>query len=261
MELRALPQWGCVDFISDLHLQEQEMQTFTAWAAYMDSTAADAVFILGDLFEVWVGDDVLVDANTFEAQCAAVIARTARRCTVYIMHGNRDFLMGQTLMQRCGATSIDDPTVLEYAGKRWLLAHGDAQCLDDLAYQQFRMQVRNPQWQHDFLAKPLDERQSLARNMRQQSEAKKLQTADYADVDYAAAIQLLEAHHATCMIHGHTHRPGRHPLGENLERVVLSDWDLGAHPARADVLRIEASSVGAGHLKRISPLTASTLSD
>jgi UDP-2,3-diacylglucosamine hydrolase len=261
MELRAPLRWGCVDFISDLHLQAQEMQTFTAWVAYMDRTAADAIFMLGDLFEVWVGDDVLADPNTFEARCAAVIARTSRRCNLYVMHGNRDFLMGSAMMQHCGATLIDDPTVLEFGGRRWLLAHGDAQCLDDVAYQQFRVRVRSPQWQDDFLSKPLRERQAIARQMRQLSETKKQQRVGYADVDTAAVMQLLEAHHANGMIHGHTHRPGRHPLGAHLERLVLSDWDLGADPPRAEVLRLQATANGEARPTRISPLIASELAD
>jgi len=259
MDLAAPLHWRCVDFISDLHLQASEVETFKAWTTYMESTAADAVFILGDLFEVWVGDDVLTDANSFESQCAEVLARASLKRRVYIMHGNRDFLMGPVLMQRAKATLLDDPTVLAFAGQRWLLAHGDAQCLSDTAYQQFRSQVRSPQWQQDFLAKPLAERQALARNIRQQSEAVKKETPTFADVDGAAALTLLQAHNAHCMVHGHTHRPGRHPLGGDMERVVLSDWDLTATPPRADVLRIQHRAPVPPQPQRISPLTAATL--
>jgi UDP-2,3-diacylglucosamine hydrolase len=259
MELTAPLHWRCVDFISDLHLQASENETFKAWASYMESTAADAVFILGDLFEVWVGDDVLADAHSFEVQCAEVMARASLKRSVYVMHGNRDFLMGPALMQRAKATLLDDTTVLVFADRRWLLAHGDAQCLGDTAYQQFRTQVRSAQWQTDFLGKPLPERQALARSIRQKSESIKRENPSFADVDTAAASELLEAHNSHCLVHGHTHRPGRHPLGANTERVVLSDWDLAANPPRADVLRIQSPVAGQPRLQRISPVTAATL--
>ncbi len=259
MDLTAPLHWRCVDFISDLHLQASESETFKAWTTYMESTAADAVFILGDLFEVWVGDDVLADTHAFENECAEVLARASLKRSVYIMHGNRDFLMGPALMQRSKATLLDDPTVLVFADRRWLLAHGDAQCLGDTAYQQFRTQVRSPQWQQDFLAKPLVERQALARNIRQQSEAIKRETPTFTDVDGAAALTLLQAHNANCMVHGHTHRPGRHALAGDMERLVLSDWDLAAKPPRADVLRIQRNATGPSQPQRISPITAARL--
>lgn len=257
MELHAPSRWRCIDIISDLHLQEADSQTFAVWRHYLEHTAADAVFILGDLFEVWVGDDVLTQTAGFEQQCVDVLRATASRLDLYIMHGNRDFLMGPALMQACSATLLDDPTVLAFANQRWLLTHGDALCLDDTAYMQFRTVVRSAQWQQDFLAKPLPERLALARGMRTQSEALKRSDAVYADVDSAAANTLLQASAADHMIHGHTHRPGKHPLGAGRERLVLSDWDLHAQPPRAEVLRLRASATSqASTLERLPPAMA-----
>ncbi|MFZ3126473.1 MAG: UDP-2,3-diacylglucosamine diphosphatase [Rhodoferax sp.] len=257
MELQAPSRWRCIDIISDLHLQEADSQTFVAWRHYLEHTAADAVFILGDLFEVWVGDDVLAQPAGFEQRCVEVLRSVARRLDLHIMHGNRDFLMGPALMQACSATLLDDPTVLAFAGQRWLLTHGDALCLDDTDYQQFRAVVRSAPWQRDFLAKPLPERLALARGMRAQSEALKQSDTVYADVDSAAANTLLQASAADHMIHGHTHRPGKHPLVGGRERLVLSDWDLHAHPPRAEVLRLRSGATGhASTLERLPPAMA-----
>lgn len=265
MELRAPPHWRCVEFISDLHLHVHEPLTFEAWSQYLQQTTADAIFILGDLFEVWVGDDVLEDqagaSNGFEYQCAQVLRATADRTSVYIMPGNRDFLMGPALMQASGCTLLEDPCVLEFSSQRWLLTHGDALCLDDKAYMQFRALVRGAQWQRDFLEKPLHERLNLALHMRAQSEALKQGETHYADVDTAAAQVSLETLRADHMIHGHTHRPARHPLGACHDRWVLSDWDLSARPPRAEVLRLSLVLDGDGPagkalVQRLSPANA-----
>ena len=255
MELRASPQWRTVDFISDLHLHASEPATFSAWQHYMQTTPADAVFILGDLFEVWVGDDavnhdLLAPESSFEDKCAQVLGQTAQRLAVFFMHGNRDFLVGQGLMDLCNITLLDDPAVLEFpaaSGQRWLLSHGDALCILDTDYMQFRRQVRSDEWQHAFLSKPFEERQAIARELRRQSEAKKQSGAEYADVDAALANQWLQAANAKTLIHGHTHKPAVHGLGGGHVRVVLSDWDAAATPPRAEVLRLDAAG-----LRRIS---------
>ena len=241
-ELIAAPTWRAIDFISDLHLQASEAATFNVWQQYMQSTPADAVFILGDLFEVWVGDDAL-QSRSFESQCADVIRQTAARVPVFFMHGNRDFLVGSALMGLCHTRLLNDPTALIFAGQRWLLSHGDALCIDDLPYMQFRAQVRSPEWQQAFLARPLAERQAIARGLRQQSEARKQSGAEYADVDSQAARQLLHDTHGLTLIHGHTHKPAEHELGGGMTRVVLSDWDADAQPARAEVLRLTADGL------------------
>lgn len=251
-EIDAPASWRCVDFISDLHLQAAELQTFEAWAAYLRSTPANAVFILGDLFEVWVGDDVLSDPLSFEARCAQVLLSAAPQRTVYVMHGNRDFLMGTALMHACNTELLSDPTVLTFANQRWLLTHGDALCLDDKPYQTFRSTVRGPAWQQEFLGKPLSERQSLARGIREQSEARKRTQASYADVDSVAATEWLVQAHASHMIHGHTHQPATHRLPDKKERVVLSDWDMLATPPRAQVLRIAIDGAGQAIVERLS---------
>jgi UDP-2,3-diacylglucosamine hydrolase len=258
MEILAPPTWRCVDFISDLHLQASDTATFDAWRNYLHTTAADAVFILGDLLEVWVGDDVIADAAGFEALCATTIQAATARVPVYIMHGNRDFLMGPALMQACGAALLADPTTLTIFDQRWLLTHGDALCLDDVAYQQFRATVRSTEWQQTFLAQPLAERQKVAHGLREQSETRKREATDYADVDTSAAIALLNACNAKHMIHGHTHRPADHLLAGERKRFVLSDWDLQAHPPRAEIMRLTQGH-GKNQLARIAPESASAI--
>ena len=252
MELQAPSPWRTIDFISDLHLQATEMKTFAAWQHYLQHTSADAVFVLGDLFEVWVGDDALAVQDSFEQLCVQVLRVASQRLDIFILHGNRDFLMGHTLMQAVGATLIPDPTVLSFAGQRWLLTHGDALCLADTAYLAFREQVRSAAWQSSFLSKPLAERQALARQMRQQSETRKQTTHEYADVDTDAALQWLQKSNAATMIHGHTHRPNHHTLDVGHSRWVLSDWELDHVPVRADVLRIDLTHA---QPYRLNPVT------
>lgn len=245
-ELDAPPAWGTVDFISDLHLQASEPATFAAWQHYMESTPADAVFILGDLFEAWVGDDAVgadVLADSFEARCARVLGQAAGRLALFFMHGNRDFLVGPALMDLCNTTLLADPTVLGFHHQRWLLSHGDALCLDDVDYMAFRREVRSAAWQRGFLAKPLADRQAVARTLRAQSEARKQSGAVYADVDANAAREWLAAAQAHVLIHGHTHQPAVHDLGHGYSRVVLSDWDAAAPVARAEVLRLTADGL------------------
>ena len=259
MELHAPSRWQCIDFISDLHLQASESATVLAWQRYLRGTVADAVFILGDLFEVWVGDDTLAQSGSFEAQCANTLSSTANRLDLYILHGNRDFLMGPALAAACNCTLLDDPTLLSFAGERWLLTHGDALCLSDTDYLRFRTLVRSAQWQQDFMSKPLAERTAIAHSLRAQSEARKRSTTVYADVDVSAANSLLQAQGARHMIHGHTHRPATHHLDTERERLVLSDWDLNAQPPRADVLRLRLSGSGDGErytVERIPPSMA-----
>ncbi|MBI5277300.1 MAG: UDP-2,3-diacylglucosamine diphosphatase [Burkholderiales bacterium] len=239
-ELQAPPAWRSVEFISDLHLHPGEPATFDAWRRYMASTRADAVFILGDLFEAWPGDDAAGEPG-FDAECAAVLRQTARQRPVFFMHGNRDFLVGRSLLDDCGVTLLEDPTVFGFVGQRWLLTHGDQLCVDDQAYLQFRAQVRDPRWQAATLAKPLAERRALARSLREQSEARQRSGEPYADVDEPLALQWLEAADALTMIHGHTHRPADHVLAGGRTRIVLSDWGATASPPRMQALRVDAA--------------------
>ena len=237
MDLTAPSRWRAVDFISDLHLHPVEPLTLQAWFRYLERTTADAVFILGDLFEVWVGDDCL-EHDPFASQCVAALQACSKHADIFIMHGNRDFLMGDALMQACEAKLINDPTVLIFNGTRYLLSHGDALCLDDIAYQAFRKTVRSPGWQQEFLAQPVSQRQLQARQMRAQSENTKRSATVYADVDASEATQLLSDSAATTLIHGHTHRPARHILANGMDRWVLSDWHLDGSAPRGDVLRL-----------------------
>lgn len=249
MEIEAPSHWRCVDFISDLHLHGSDPLTFAAWCSYLQKTAADAVFVLGDLFEVWVGDDVLSLADSFEQRCAAMLRAAARRLGVYIMPGNRDFLMGPALMQACGTTLLPDPTVLTFAQERFVLTHGDALCLADTEYQQFRAHVRSVHWQRDFLQQPLAKRLEMAQGMRAQSEAHK-RTSTFVDVDSQAVQLALQTRSARYLIHGHTHRPETFQQGVDGTRLVLSDWDLSDSPPRSQVLRLSRSGDRL-HLQRL----------
>jgi UDP-2,3-diacylglucosamine hydrolase len=226
-----------VECISDLHLQAAHPATFAAWRRYMQGTRADALFILGDLFEAWVGDDA-AQAPGFEQDCAAVLHATAQRTPLFFLVGNRDFLVGQVLARSSGMVLLADPTVLVFGAQRWLLSHGDALCLDDTDYLAFRAQVRAPAWQLAFLAQPLAQRQEIARGMRAESEQLKRSGRVYADVDTGAALQWLRAADASVLVHGHTHRPADHALDATHSRIVLSDWDAEAAPPRAQALRL-----------------------
>lgn len=250
MPLIAPAHWQRIDFISDLHLQASEPDTLAAWQRYMARTRADALFILGDLFEVWVGDDSTTatgGAAGFELQCQQTLAAASQRLALYFIHGNRDFLLGARFASTCGMTLLPDPEVLEFDEQRWLLSHGDALCLGDTDYQQFRALVRSVGWQQNFLGKPLAERQAIARDLRLQSQARKNSGASYADVDSAMARQWLLQARANTLIHGHTHRPADHrltPEGDaavpTLRRLVLSDWEANSTPPRLQVLRLAA---------------------
>lgn len=249
--MKAPAHWRCVHFISDLHLQSSQPETVRVWQNYLASTAADAVFILGDLFDVWVGDDAAIapqGANapaTFERQCQLTLAQASQRLALYFMHGNRDFLLGPTFARACGMTLLDDPTVLVFDAQRLLLMHGDALCLDDTDYQQFRATVRSADWQRDFLAKPLSQRQSIARDLRAQSQARQASGTRYADVNIEATLDWLERAGASTLIHGHTHLPADHVLhsasGHTHYRRVLSDWDASAKPSRLQLLQLQRS--------------------
>ena len=245
--------WRTVDFISDLHLQENETATFEVWQAYMQKTTADAVCILGDLVEVGVGDDA-ADQHVFLQKCAAVLKACASKRQVAFMRGNRDFLVGSAFLNKCHVLDLQDPTVLNFASQKWLLSHGDAGCLGDTDYQSFRQVVRQAHWQEDFLAKTLTERESIARQLRSQSEIlKKNSSAVYADVADEWSTQMLQEAGATCLVHGHTHRPALHSLSEAplMQRYVLSDWDAASIRPRAEVLRWHVE----GKVERINLLS------
>ena len=248
-EFTASPGWRAIDFISDLHLSAALPHTAAAFAAHLQRTPADAVFILGDLFEAWVGDDMA--DHGFERGCADVMADAASRLQLGFMVGNRDFLVGAAFLRRTGCMGLPDPTVLDAWGQRVLLSHGDALCLADTAYQAFRTEVRSARWQTAFLAKPLAERLAIAAHIRSVSQSRRaFDGATDADVDPAAAVHWLHAMGAHEMVHGHTHRPGSAALAPGYKRHVLSDWDLD-HGHRAEVLRLTRAG-----FERLPPLQA-----
>ena len=251
--------WRHIDFISDLHLQASEPATFDLWRRYMQHTQADAIIILGDLFEVWIGDDMVnapptpPETLSFELQCAQVLKTASQRLKLYFMHGNRDFLLGSAFAQTCGMALINDPTILQFGGEQWLLSHGDALCLDDTQYMKFRADVRTPQWQNEFLKQSLTERQHVARALRNNSESRKGSGIMDADLDTEATCDWLRATQTPTLIHGHTHRPADHDLKEGLRRVVLSDWDASSKPARSEVLRLSLNDDKSVVMRRLNP--------
>lgn len=214
--------------ISDLHLAPERPAITAQFLRFARDTAAQAqaLYVLGDLFEYWAGDD---DDDALGIQAAAALqALSAGGTRVFLMHGNRDVLMGQALAKRCGATLLADPLLTELHGAPTLLTHGDALCTDDADYQRFRAYARDPANQEKFLAQPLAERREQMRGMRAQSEASKQRKAEaIMDVAPAAVEALLRRHGYPRLIHGHTHRPARHVHevdGHRCERWVLNDW-------------------------------------
>ncbi len=235
-EMAVPDSWQAIDFISDLHLCEAMPRTTEAWAAHLRHTRADCVVMLGDLFELWVGDE-LID-RPFEARCVALMAEAASHRELAFMVGNRDFLAGPRLWRDAGLRALPDPTVLDAWGQRVVLSHGDALCLADGPYQAFRAEVRSEAWRDGFLARPLDERLRIAAEIRQASQTRRQFDGDtQADVDPAEAVKWMHGLGAQEMVHGHTHRPGSQPLAPGFKRHVLSDWDLD-HGSRAEVLRL-----------------------
>ncbi len=244
-ELKAPAHWRCIEFISDLHLHEGLPRTFEAFEAYLANTQADAVLILGDLFEAWVGDDMR--HQPFEARCTQALQQAGSRLWLGLMVGNRDFLLGTDMAQACQAHALDDPCVLEAFGQRHLLTHGDAWCLNDTAYLAFRQQIRQPAWGTHFLARPLHERLAIAKQMRSDSQSEQRGMSYLADVDAALAQDWLTRLNCQSLVHGHTHRPGTAPFtADGACRHVLSDWHLDpdpvqATPPRGEVLRLSAA--------------------
>ena len=220
-------------FISDLHLWDDRPRTGARFEALLKRAVVecDALFILGDLFEYWAGDDdlasphVAAPVNALGRACAAGLA-------VWFMAGNRDFLIGEGFVQQTGVGLMDDPCVVHCGEHTLLLSHGDALCTDDVAYQQFRAQVRQPDWQAAFLRRPLAERHAMIAAMRARSEDKKSRTAAaIMDVNAAAVDAWLRHAPQATLIHGHTHRPNRHPHADGT-RAVLPDWDYDEVPHR-----------------------------
>lgn len=231
-------------FISDLHLSAAIPRTVAAFTHFIETVARDAraLFILGDLFEYWIGDDELASPWT-ATQCALMRGLTERGVELYVMRGNRDFLLGPRFAKAAGATLLDDPCTIEVFGKRIVLTHGDALCTLDAGYQRFRRWTRRRWVQRTFLAWPLAWRLALARKLRQRP----MQIPSYNpawDVTADAVAALFAASGCAALIHGHTHRPARH-LEAAGERWVLPDWDLDHGIARGGYLQVDAGGIRA----------------
>ena len=212
-------------FISDLHIDDERPQVLAGLRRWLDAHADgfDALYLLGDLAEAWVGDD---DDGPAANALREAMAAAAKRSAIYVMRGNRDFLLGERFAADTGATLLPDPSVVDIDGQRVLLAHGDAYCTGDAEYQRMRALFRSPAWQADVLAKPLAERRALAAALRSQSQAaNERKASNIMDVTPAAIAEAMAAADASLMVHGHTHRPGLHAVGDGRERIVLGDWD------------------------------------
>ncbi|MYD98755.1 MAG: UDP-2,3-diacylglucosamine diphosphatase [Gammaproteobacteria bacterium] len=221
-------------FISDLHIDESRPSVLAGLERLVDTDTRDVdmLVILGDLVEVWVGDD---DDGAVADAVRGVLSTAAERCPVFVMHGNRDFLLGERFAADTGVTLLDDPATIDIDGQPVFTAHGDAYCTRDTAYQRMRATFRSPTWQSTVLASSLDERRSLAASLRAQSMAANENKADnIMDVTPEAVEDALDQAGAELMVHGHTHRPGIHDLGGGRRRVVLGDWDRCGWKFRID---------------------------
>ena len=251
--------WACVDFISDLHLQAREPEVFEAFEYLLENTSAQALFILGDLFELWVGDDELDSPQgEFARRCVSALQAASRRLPLYLMPGNRDFLLSHHFYTQARVQALTDPAVLRTPERSYLLSHGDLLCTSDHAYQGFRETVRSETWQSEFLSQSLNKRLSLGQDMRAKSTAMQreqglTQTGLMFDLDAQACRDWLTAHQCQTLIHGHTHAPRQHDLGPDLERVVLSDWEANSSPPRLEVLRLEDNTLKRLHVLACGP--------
>ena len=221
-------------FISDLHLEESNSGVVEGFIAYLASlNARDDLYILGDLFEVWIGDD-------FQDPLIESVEAAIRSCpaSVYLMHGNRDFLIGRDFASRANISLLDDPTRISIAGEPVLLMHGDSLCTRDEAYIAIRSQLRDPAFQAQLMAQPIDARRQIAANARQESTYHKQQTTmEIMDVTPNEVNRIMTAHGVRTLIHGHTHRPMDHQSEGStgdLRRIVLGDWGKSGWHAVAD---------------------------
>jgi len=235
-------------FISDLHLTEkrpditQALFSFIQRECINSDRATSALYILGDFFEAWIGDD----CSTPLVEEVKVHLKTITNAGIdlYIMHGNRDFLIGQSFCNDIGAQLIEDGTIIHLNKQPVILMHGDTLCTQDIQYLAFREVVRNPSWQHDFLSKPISERLNIAQELRRKSQESAADKSEYImDVDPLAVEKTLDANHCSILIHGHTHRPATHPLTTPKGgcRYVLGDWDKYGWMIEANDESIELS--------------------
>jgi UDP-2,3-diacylglucosamine hydrolase len=229
-----MPSFEKTLFISDLHLDAENSVITQCFLNFLQSraTGCKSLYILGDLFEAWVGDD---DNSPLSRTVANALQQLSQSgSAVYIMHGNRDFLIGKEFADKCGASLLEEPAIISCHGQKLALLHGDTLCTRDVEYLQFRKMVRSERWQNDFLAKSLVERHMIAQQARQQSkEQSSHKASDIMDVTHQEVLNLFYKSQVNYIIHGHTHRPAVHtlrlqePINGLLEahRIVLGSWD------------------------------------
>lgn len=215
--------------ISDLHLEEERPDISRAFLHFLETRAsqAEALYILGDFFEVWIGDDAM---TPFQHSIAEALRRLSERGTrIYLMHGNRDFMLGDGFCRAAGCTLLSDPSVVELCGERVLLMHGDSLCTRDEGYMRLRRLLRNPFSLLVLRHLPLSTRRKLARKLRNESRTQtRMKATDIIDVTPELIPRVLAEHRVRTLIHGHTHRPATHELlvnGQPAQRIVLGDWD------------------------------------
>lgn len=215
-------------FIADLHLSPQTPELVEKSLAFFSTRAkqADALYILGDLFEVWLGDETIAAYQPV----VNALNELSQSTRIFIMHGNRDFLLGQQFEQLSGCTLIaEDAEKIDIYGTSTLIMHGDTLCTLDVSYQQFRQQVRDPAWQQQFLSYPLEQRKALAQQAREQSQTETQQKqTEIMDVTPDVVLEVMQQHQVSHLIHGHTHRPSIHELDANTKRYVVGDWKTEA---------------------------------
>ena len=215
-------------FVSDLHLDPERPRSIDTFVRFVNSEViyAERLFILGDLFEVWIGDDE--NDPRLEPVLEALTSLKAYEVPCYVMHGNRDFLLGDAFSERTGCRIMSDYVTVDVCGKSMLLTHGDLLCTDDVPYMHLRSTVRDPAWQGSFLRKSIAERRELAASMRAQSKTETAsKPSDIMDVNQRTVEETMRSHGVLYLVHGHTHRPGVHRFeldGENATRIVLGDW-------------------------------------
>jgi UDP-2,3-diacylglucosamine hydrolase len=230
-------------FVSDLHLQESHPRTLDAFLRFLAEHAsrAESLYLLGDIFEYWAGDDDL--ATPFHQRITGALrALSDAGVAVYWMAGNRDFLVGRDFARAAGLTLLAEPHVVRFHGEKVALVHGDAECTGDLKYMAFRAQVRDPAWQQQFLSMPLAQRKAIIAGLREGSrQAQGEKSYETMDVTPEAVAALHGATGADVLIHGHTHRPALHvDPATGRRRYVLPDWELDAEPARGGWIAIDA---------------------
>ena len=215
-------------FIADLHLSDQRPAITEQFINFLKHEArqARALYILGDLFEAWLGDDCILP--NYETIIKSLKELTSNKVPVYFIHGNRDFLIGERFCELSGCQLLDESTVITIDEQQYLIMHGDTLCTDDIKYQQFRSMVRNPQWQQQLLSKTPAERIALAKQYREISQTETAEKADdIMDVNQAEVEKAMHSANVTTLIHGHTHRPNIHKFeldGKQAQRIVLGDW-------------------------------------